>query len=168
MEFKEVVSKRQSVRDKPVPEEIIKRVLEAARLAPSARNEQQWKFIVIRDAIKRQQLMRAANNQAQVGQAPVIIAAIALENERLMQCGVLSYAVNLGIAIEHIALAATDEGLGTCWIGAFSQDMAREALGVPGKYKIVTIMPLGYPRQLREPAPRKSAEEITCYETFTE
>ena len=76
--------------------------------------------------------------------------------------------VDLAIAIEHIALAAADEGLGSCWIGAFSQDEVRKILGVPDEYKVVTAMPVGYPKGEQSRRPRKPLEEIVCYETFKE
>jgi nitroreductase len=171
MEFKDVIRKRHSVREytnQPVPDDKLNRVLEAARLAPSAANRQQWKFVVVRDAAKRQALAVAANNQAFVAQAPLIIVAVALEPDRVMSCGVPAYAVDLAIAIEHIALAAADEGLGTCWIGAFSQEPARKAIEVPDKYKVVTVMLLGFPAKEPEARPRKSFNEIICYDTFKE
>jgi nitroreductase len=171
MEFRDTVSKRRSIRaykDTPVPEDILGRVLEAIRLAPSGRNEQAWKFVVVKDGAKRQQLMQAANNQRHVGQAPVIIAAVALDPIRMMMCEVPAYAVNLAIAMEHAALAAADAGLGTCWIGAFSQDKAREILGIPDKYTIVALMPLGYPAEEPAARARKSLQELICYDTFKE
>ena len=171
MEFKDVVVKRQSVReytDQPVPDDRLRRVLEAARLAPSGGNRQAWKFVVVKDPGTRQKLSQACNNQAFVGQAPVVIAAVATNPERVMMCGVPSYAIDMGIAMEHVALAAADEGLGTCWIGAFSQEQVRKILGVPDKYTVAAVMPLGYPTQLRDARPRKPFEEVFCFEKFTE
>jgi len=124
MDVYEAIKTRRSVRayqEKDIPEDVLKRILEAARLAPSAGNRQQWKFIVVRDPELRKKLVPAANNQQFVGQAPVIIVAVALEPDRVMSCEVPAYAVDLAIAVDHITLAATAEGLGTCWIGAFSQ-----------------------------------------------
>lgn len=171
MELKEVIKKRQSVRDyedKPVPEEKLLRVLEAARLAPSASNRQRWKFIVVREGKRRAELARAAGGQAHLAKAPVIIAAVATMPEYVMRCGVPAYAVDLAIAVDHMTLAAVDEGLGTCWIGAFSQEEARDILNVPEHYRIVTLLPLGFPRQPGRPKVRKSLDEIVCYETFEE
>ncbi len=171
MEFKEILSQRQSIRefkDQPVPQDKLNFILEAARLAQSGGNRQQWKFIVVKDAQKRQQLMQAAGNQPHVGQAPVIIAAVALDPVRIMMCEVPSYAIDLGIAVENMALAATDQGLGSCWIGHFSQEQARRVLGVPDKYKVAALLPIGYPQQLAGPRPRKSMAEIVCYESFKE
>lgn len=171
MEVAEAIRKRQSIRayeEKPVPEEKLNRVLEAARLAPSASNRQSWKFIVVKDAQRRQELGIAANGQSFVGEAPVIIAAVATEPKSIMTCEVPRYAVDLAIAIEHMTLAAVEEGLGTCWIGAFSQGRVKAILGVPEKYQVVTVLPLGFPRQEGRAKVRKPLNEIVCYETFTE
>jgi nitroreductase len=161
MELMEAIAKRESVRsyeDRPVPEEKLLKVLEAARLAPSASNRQRYKFIVVRDAERRRH----------VAQAPVVIAAVSTMPEYVMRCEVPAYAVDLAIAVDHMTLAAVDEGLGTCWIGAFSQKEARAVLGVPDDCKIVTLLPLGFPRQGRREKIRKSLDEIVCYETFEE
>jgi nitroreductase len=171
MEFQDIIQNRRSVRefrDEAVPDEKLSRVLEAARLAPSAGNRQPWKFVVIKDANKRKALTQSANNQAFVGQAPIIIVAVALMPMKIMTCGVPSYAVDLAIAIEHIVLAAVDEGLGTCWIGAFSQEDARNIVGIPDKYKVVTVMPIGYPVAETAARSRKPIEEVVCYERFKE
>lgn len=171
MELMDVISHRESVRsyeDRPVPEDKLLKVLEAARLAPSASNRQRCKFIVVRDAERRQQLSRATGGQVHVAQAPVVIAAVSTMPEYMMRCEVPAYPVDLAIAVDHMTLAATDEGLGTCWIGAFSQEEARAVLGVPDNCKIVTLLPLGFPRQDRREKIRKSLDEIVCYETFKE
>ena len=102
MEFKDIIRKRRSVRaftDEPVSDEKLHRVLETARLAPSASNLQAWKFVVVTDAGERKALAQAANNQAFVGQAPVIVVAVALMPERMMACVVPSHAVDLSIAM---------------------------------------------------------------------
>lgn len=169
LELKEVIEQRKSIRsyeDKPVPDNKLLKVLEAARLAPSASNRQAWKFIVIKDAKTRQELGRAADGQVQVAGAPVIIAAVATNPESIMTCGVPTYAVDLAIAIDHMTLAAVDEGLGTCWIGRFSQEEARNILEVPDDCHIVTILPLGFPKEPGRQKVRKSIEEIVCYEKF--
>jgi nitroreductase len=169
MELKEAIRKRQSIRDyedKEVPDDKLTSVLEAARLAPSASNRQPWKFIVVREHDRRLELARAANGQSFVGQAPVIIVAVATNVEHVMPCGVPSHPVDLAIAVDHMTLAAADEGLGTCWIGAFSQQRVKEVLGIPEKYRVVTLLPLGFPRREREFKSRKALEEIVCYETL--
>jgi nitroreductase len=169
MDLKEVIEKRKSIRHyegKPIPEDKLMKVLEAARLAPSAHNGQSWKFIVVKDANTRQKLCRAAEGQSQVGEAPVIIAAVATSPRDVMKCGVPTYAVDLAIAIDHMTLSAADEGLGSCWIGRFSQEEAKAALGVPDDCQLVTILPLGFPAETGRQKTRKSLEEIVCYEKF--
>ncbi len=170
MELREAIEKRKSIRDyedTPVPEDKLLRVLEAARLAPSGGNRQQWKFVVVRDADRRKELSRAANGQAQVARAPVVIAGVATAPENMMMCGVPGYPVDLAIAIDHMTLAAADEGLGTCWIGAFSQEETRNLLGIPQSCLIVNLLTLGFPKDPGRPKTRKPLDEIVCYETFT-
>jgi len=166
----EAIRARHSVREyrgTPVPEESLRRVLEAARLAPSSSNRQMWRFIVVKDEERRNDLARAANNQMWIAGAPVTIATIATETRSVMTCEVPRYAIDCAIAIDHMTLAAVAEGLGTCWIGAFSQQKAREILGVPADAMVVTIMPLGYPtRDVAPPKTRKRFEEVVRRETY--
>ena len=171
MELKDAIRRRESVReylDKPVPEEKLKNVLEAARLAPSAKNSQPVKLVVVRDVKRRRELAQAAKGQTFVGEAPVVIAAVATNTTHVMSCGIPSHPVDLAIVVDHMTLAAVDEGLGTCWIGAFYQEKVKSILGIPDKYRIVALLPLGYPKRERGLKLRKSLEEIVCYETFEE
>ena len=171
MELKEVIEKRESVRaylDKPVPEEKLRNVLEAARLAPSANNIQPIKLVVVRDSNRRAELAKAADQQSFVGEAPVVIAAIATDTEHVMSCGIPSYPVDIAIAVDHMTLAAVDEGLGTCWIGAFSQEKVRQILHIPHKYSIVALLTLGFLGKENNVKHRKSLDEIVCYEHFKE
>jgi nitroreductase len=159
MDLYEAIQKRVSVRrwaDKSVEEEKVRRVMEAARLAPSAKNLQEWRFIVVTDPTLREKLGVAARNQEFVGQAPVVIAGVATDTKNVMACGQHSYPIDLAIAMEHIALAAAAEGLGTCWIGAFYEDQVKRALRIPpAGTRVVALMPLGYPAP-DLPAPKKS------------
>ena len=144
----EAIQKRYSVRsyaDRPVEPEKLERILEAARLAPSAGNRQEWRFVVVTEQQMRKQMMAAASNQAFVGEAPIVLAACAETDEHPMRCGQLCYPINVAIALEHIALQAVEEGLGTCWIGDFDEAAAKAALGVPPEVRVVQMMTLGYP-----------------------
>jgi nitroreductase len=168
MNVMEAIKKRCSVRsyqDREVEKAKLEIILEAARLAPSANNRQEWRFVVVQDRDTRQRLMKAAKNQAFVGQAPVVIACCAKTDNHLMTCGQLCYPIDLAIAIEHMALEATEEGLGTCWIGAFYEDQVKEILGIPKDIRVVDLLTLGYPDK---PCPshkdRLSLEEIVMYE----
>src|SRR4030042_3282028 len=166
MNVHEAIKKRWAVRNyrpNPVPEESLNKILEAARLAPSAHNKQGWKFIVVKDSSKRKKLSKASG-QDFLAKAPIIIAGVALDPDYIMDSEVPAYAVNLGIAMEHIALSAVEEGLGTCWIGRFSQKEAKEVLKIPEKYKIVALMPIGFPADKSTPKFRKDLKKIACYE----
>lgn len=169
MEVKEAIEKRNSIRryeDRPVPEDRLMRVLEAARLAPSGRNCQDWKFIVVRDDEKRQELGRLAGGQYHVHTAPVIIAAVATDPGERMPCGIPASPVNLAIAIDHMTLAAMEEGLGTCWIGAFAQEEVKKVLGVPEEMSIISMLTLGFPAETGRPKKRKKLEQIVCYDAY--
>jgi nitroreductase len=168
MEVFEAIKNRYSCRSykaEPVPEEKLKKILEAARLAPSAHNAQEWKFVVIKDTEKRKEVAKAAG-QNFIAEAPVIIVAVSLDPERIMSGGTPAYAVDLAIAMEHIALQAVEEGLATCWIGAFDQEEVKKILNIPDEYKVVVMMPLGYPADKSRPKSRKSLKEITSEDTF--
>ena len=170
MDVFEAIKTRRAVRSykpEPVPEEKLKKVLEAARLAPSAHNKQEWKLVVIKDSAKRRELAEAALNQDFVGEAPIVIVAVALEPEHILTSGVPAYAVDLAIAVDHMTLAAVEEGLGTCWIGAFSQEEVKQVLNIPNQYKVVALLPLGFPADKSGAKSRKNLEEIICYETFS-
>lgn len=169
MDFLELVKARYSVRsyqDRPVDEEVLARILEAVRLAPSGANRQPWRFVVVRNAETRKRLVDACNGQSFIGEAPIVIAGCGLMPERIMRCGIPGDPIDLAIALEHLALAATAEGLGTCWIGAFEQDKVREVLGIPQTARVVEVMTLGYPADSAAPKKRKSLDEIVCYENW--
>ncbi len=163
MELMEAIRKRLSIRDyedTPVPEDKLSRILEAARISPSARNSQDREFVVVRDPDQRRRLAQAAPHQRHVAQAPVLIAAVSTKPEYHMPNGVPAYAMDVGIALDHVTLIAVAEGLGTCWIGGFDQNIAREALGVPESHVIAAILTLGLPRTIPEAKPRRAFEDI--------
>lgn len=169
MEVFEAIKTRRSVRrykSEPVPEKPLNKILEAARLAPSAHNSQDYKFIVVKDSEKRKELAEAAAGQSFVGEAPVVIVAVSLDPEHIMSCGVPAYSVDLAIAVDHMTLAAAAENLGTCWVGAFSQERVKEILEIPDQYKVVVLLPLGFPADQPGSKMRKNIEEIICYEKF--
>lgn len=171
MEVTEAILKRRSIRrykNEPITENRLQKVLEAARLAPSASNQQHWKFVVVKDADKRKQLSIAANGQSHVANAPIVIAGVATVTDIVMMCGIPTYPIDLAIAIDHMTLAAVNAGLGSCWIGAFSQDQARKVLRVPDNNTIVGLLTLGVPDEEGRAKTRKSLNEIVCYDTFTE
>ena len=169
MDLFDAIRGRYSVRSyqaRPIEQDKLDRVLEAARLAPSGSNRQPWKFVVVRDAETRKKLVPACCDQQFVGQAAAVIAGVGLMPDRVMRCDVPGDPVDVAIALEHIALAAAAEGLGTCWIGAFHQDQVRQVLGIPQTAKVIELMTMGYPADKPAAKSRKPLTEIVCYDRF--
>jgi nitroreductase len=171
MDVYEAIKTRTSVRgyrSTPVEDDKLKRILDAARLAPSGKNGQPWSFIVIKDLETRKKLVGACKGQSYVGEAPVVVAVCGREELAYQKMGGYwnSLPVDIGISLEHLMLAAAAEGLGTCWIGAFIEGDVREILGVPAEVKIVALTPVGYPKGERVTMPRKPLEEITMRERW--
>jgi nitroreductase len=169
MEVSEAIRKRRSVRKyqtRNIENDKLDRVLEAGRLAPSARNLQEWRFVVVRDGARRKRLAEAAKGQTFVGEAPVVIAACATITDYVMTCGQLTYPIDLAIAVEHMVLAAAAEGLGTCWIGAFYEEEVKKVLNIPPEVRVVALLAIGYPDESPFPRPRKEMDEIVAFETW--
>ncbi len=171
MSVLEIIRSRRSVRrykGDPVPEETLSRVLEAARLAPSAKNLQPWKFVVVRDRATKAALAKAAFGQTFMSEADVIIAACGYPERAYPRQGSFmnSWPIDLAIAFEHLVLQAAEEGLGTCWIGAFQEAEAKAALGVPDEVRVMAMTPLGWPAETPPPRGRKAMENIVSYERY--
>jgi nitroreductase len=164
-----VITSRRSIRaysNTPIEEEKLELVLEAARLSPSARNRQEWKFIVVKNAATRRQLGAAAGDRQWVADAPAIIVACATEAEYVMSCGQLAGTVDTSIAFSFLILQAHELGLGTCWLGAFNEGDVKALLGIPPHVRVIAMTPLGYPAENPEVKPRKALEEIVAYERY--
>jgi len=171
MDVNDALKIRRSVRayeETPVPKEALERILEAGRIAPSAANRQPWHFIVVTGSEKRKVISKGPFAKF-VTESPVVIVG----------CGDAKasphwYMVDVSIALENMVLAATAEGLGTCWIGGFREDEIRRLLEIPEDFKIVALISVGYPREkpefgarlLRLLRPRKGLQEITSSEEF--
>ena len=148
MEFEQVIENRVSTRSflpKPIPDEDIEYILQSARKAPSWMNKQCWRFIVVQDLAVIQQLAKASVINRWIRDAPVIIIACADPNQSGFNNDIPYYIADVSIALEHIVLAATDRGLGTCWIGSFNEKKIKEILEIPPRIKIVALTPVGYP-----------------------
>jgi nitroreductase len=164
MNVEEAIRRRQSIRsylDKPVEKDKITLLLEAARLAPSAANRQEGRFVVVTDPDIRRKLAKAAANQSFVAEAGCVIAACADTDNHEMRCGQLSYPIDLAIQIDHMTLLAVELGLGTCWIGAFYEDQVKQILGIPENIRVVELLTVGYPADtLLRPKARRSLDKI--------
>ncbi len=138
----DAVQARRSIRsyqDKPVPQEKLERILEAARLAPSARNVEPWHFIVITNSEKRKILSKGMYAKF-VAQAPLVI--VACGNKKTSADW---YAIDTALAVENMLLAAVAEGLGTCCVGSFNEKEVAELLKVPEDFEILLMVTVGYP-----------------------
>ncbi len=171
MEVKDAIERRRSVRsyeDRDVDRSTLEDIMDSVRLAPSASNRQDWKFVLVDEDSVKDQLYKAANEQSFVREAPVVIAGVATEPEEKMSCEVKAGTVDLTIALDHLTLRAAEEGLGTCWIGAFDQKKVKEILEIPEGHKVIALMPLGYPTYdlTAESKRRKKLEEIISYNEF--
>jgi nitroreductase len=160
----DAIRTRKSVRqylDTPIEAEKLTAVLDAGRLAPSASNRQEWRFIIVRDPATRKQLADVANRQTFIGEAPAVIVACAETDGHIMRCGQPCYPIDVAIALDHVTLAAVASGLGTCWIGAFDETSVKDILGIPDHIRVVALMPIGYPSD-----PSMKAKHRLSYNTI--
>lgn len=171
MSVLDIIRERKSVRkykEDSIPEEVLFRVLEAARLAPSGKNLQPWKFIIVKDRTLKEELAEASAGQFFIAKAPVIIVACGFPDYCYAHMGryMKSWSVDVTIAVEHLILVAQEEGLGTCWIGSFEEQDVKSILNVPENVKVLALTPLGYPDEEPRDRGRKTLEEIVSYDTF--
>ncbi|KXA90560.1 hypothetical protein AKJ57_04055 [candidate division MSBL1 archaeon SCGC-AAA259A05] len=170
MNVEEAIRKRRSVRSyksEDIPREKVEKLMESIRLAPSATNRQKWKFVIVEDNGKIEGLKDCTKHKF-MAQAPYIIAGVSTDPDYVMPNGKAAGPIDLSIAIDHLTLKATEEELGTCWIGGFDQDCAKQVLGVPDDLEIVALTPLGVPEKpLAEISKdRKKVDEIIAYNEF--
>lgn len=167
MHFLELAEKRYSVRAyKPnhVEDEKLQQVLEAARIAPTAANRQPFQLIVIHTAGREEELSRIYPRPWFV-QAPIVICVCGIPSESWVRRDGKNYCdIDVTIAMDHLTLCAADLGLGTCWVGGFSPDAAREILKLPLEAEPIAFTPLGYPDDQPKKKMRKSIDELVRYE----
>lgn len=163
MDIYEIMKKRRSVRSyksAPVEEEKLRRILEAAMSAPSAANRQPIHFVVIK-AEKIKQQLKKAYNEEWFYTAPIIICACSIPEKAWKRSDGKNYAdIDATIAMDHLILAATAEGLATCWVAAFKVPLVKSILNLPPGIEPVALTPVGYPLNIPEPTYRKPLEEI--------
>ncbi|MFW5741946.1 MAG: nitroreductase family protein [Spirochaetota bacterium] len=160
------IQRRASVRsytDEPVSEEALERILEAGRLAPSAKNRQSWRFVVVTDADTRTKIEDAAFGQEYVGKAPVVIALCTTNIEYRMPNGQLSYPIDLSIAASFMMLQATHEELGSCVVTTFREDDVKSVLTVPYSMRVVMLLTVGHASGDTERLQRLPTDRIVSY-----
>ena len=168
MDYNQLIAKRYSVRayrSEAVEDDKLAQVLEAARLAPTAANRQPFQLIVIHTAGRETELNRIYRRPWFV-QAPLIIAVCAISSQAWVREGDRFNArlIDAAIVADHLILAATSLGLGTCWIAAFNTAAAREVLSLPDEVEPVIFTPLGYPADLPGEKIRKPLSDLVRYE----
>ncbi len=161
MSLLDVIFSRRSIRrytSKPVPDKVLKSVLEAGRLAPSADNAQPWHFIAVTDPEIKRELSRGPWRSFIKDSAFTIVG-----------CGEKSdkwSTVDVAIALENMVLSAEAQGVGSCWIGAFEEKEVKELLGIPDNLKVVALVSFGYPAEKPGPGNKRSLESIVHYNRF--
>jgi nitroreductase len=174
MSFIDLVKLRKSVRvydsgAKNIAKDDLDKILDAGRLAPSAKNLQEWKYIVVKKKDLLEKLVPACKGQSFLADADSVIVGCSDKTDYVMTCGQPAYAVDLAISIEHMALMATELGIGSCWIGAFYEDKVKELLDIPENIRVVGLLVLGYPKrplsEISGPG-RKKLEEIVSYDLW--
>jgi nitroreductase len=178
--LEQIIQKRASLRhyaDRPVSDETLLSLLEAARLAPSAENAQPWRFIAVRDPGAREALARACltgifSRTRFAARAPLIVALCAERGTAVEIAKAIKdramYQLDCGIAGEHLVLRAAELGLGTCWIGWFDRRAARRPLGVPAHARVVCLIAVGYPAEesAERARPRKRLSDIAWLDSW--
>ena len=163
MNLREIFEKRKSIRKftgEPIKEDEIKLIMEAAQIAPSASNKQPYKFIVIKNDEFKKVLRKKAAAQRFIEKSAVIFVALGNKEEDYF------YKVDIGIAVQYMALQAAELGLGSCWIGLIKRDEVRELLKVPNDWEIVALLVVGVPDQEPITRPRKSLDELFVNDSF--
>jgi len=203
MNIYQTIQNRRSIRKfshKPIPAEVINRLLEGMRLAPSGKNAQPWKFIVVQDSTKRREIADVCVfytssgreiRQDWIAEAPAIIIICGdpknafvkiLEDNRVIvanwdfleekqksgpvqwESGIL---VDLTIPMDHLSLAALEEGLGGCWVAGLDEERLKKILDIPDDWRAPAVMPVGFPMENPEARRRKPVEEVVCFERFS-
>jgi nitroreductase len=158
---------------RPVPDDALRRVIDAARLASTGSDQQPWRFIVVHDEERKRKVAQAVPRGAFLNLAPVILVALGLEEAAPALVGgyMMSYPLEVAAAIQNLTLAAAAEQLGTCWCTDFKEGKLRELFQLPEGVRVVGVLPLGYPDPAsltNGPAPgRMGFSEIVAFENFS-
>jgi nitroreductase len=155
MEFTDVITKRRAIRNfkqDVIPEEKLQKLYKALQAAPTGNNRQPFKFFFIKDVALRQKIVTQACHQDFLSQPPVLMVACCEKGDSF----------NVAIAVDHMILAATNEGLGTCWVGWFEKEPVARLLNIPAGMDIPILVPIGYANENPAAKPRKPISEIVA------
>ncbi len=164
MDTFECIRKRRDIRSyikKDVPDDTIKKIIEAGRLAPSAMNSQPWHFIVIKNKGTLKELGQFCSSGRFIVDASFAVAVVTDPENKWHE-------IDGARAVQNMALAGWNEGVGCCWIGAIDREKVKEKLNIPKNLHVLTILPFGYPEEftVRRKKVRKSPEEVFHWERF--
>ena len=176
----ETICNRRSIRryqEKDIPDEVLHKVLEAARWAPSWANTQAWEFVVVKDRSIKEKIQATVNNRnpsyLALVNAPILLVVCGqlkksgYYNEQYpTKFGSEWFMYDLGLATQNLCLAAHDSGLGTVIVGLFDHDRVGEVINLPGNHEVLVLIPLGYPDQDPKPPKRRERDEFIHYDTF--
>jgi nitroreductase len=164
--LREIAERKSTVsfHDKELEQAVIERVLEAGRRAPSAKNRQPWRFIIVRSQQIRSRIYGAAYQQDHVGQAPVIIALCTTNVDYRMPNGHHSYLMDIAMAASFMMIQAEAEGIGSCALGTYDEQLVKEILTVPYSMRVPLLLLLGHAEQRPEFSERKSLDRIISYD----
>ncbi|MDH5200413.1 MAG: nitroreductase family protein [Candidatus Bathyarchaeota archaeon] len=173
MRIPDIIRERKSVRAftaQEVSDEEAETLVEAACLAPSAGNLQPWEFVVVRDPGVKNRLVDAAHGQSFISEAPVVFVVCAVPGRSASGYGSrgreLYCLQDTAAAVQNLLLTATANGLGSCWIGAFDEGRAADALGLPEGVRPVAIVPVGYPAESPRQRPRRPVKQVTHWDRW--
>jgi nitroreductase len=175
----ETILTRRSIRryqEKEIPEDILNKILEAARWAPSWANTQPWEIVVVKDQSIKEQIQATVSSRNPSSLAIVNAPVLLVVCGQLKKSGWYSdqyptkfgdwFMYDLGLATENLCLAAHDSGLGTVIVGLFDHDRVGEAVKLPADHEVLVLIPLGYPDQNPKPPKRREKDEFVHYDTF--
>lgn len=163
MDVRECLKTRRSIRayqDKPVPKEIIEDIIDCARMSPSAVNIQPWEFVVVTDPETRRKIADLTDHGKFIANAPVCVAVFCKDTKYYLEDG--------SAATMAILLAAWSHGLGTCWVAGDKKHYAesiRQLLGLPEGYKLISLIPMGYPAE-QPTKEKRPLKEVLHWERF--
>ncbi|HDQ15020.1 MAG TPA: nitroreductase [Sediminispirochaeta sp.] len=147
-----------------VPDDSLERLISAARRAPSAKNRQPWRMIVVRDPAVREKIYEASYRQEHVGQAPVIIAACTTNVDYRMPNGQLAYPIDIGIALSFLMVQSRAEGLGAHMITTFDEREVKDLLSVPYQMRVVALLLVGFPASVPMQSERRPLNQLVSYD----
>jgi len=174
MQFYEVIQNRTSIhqfKNTPVDKQKLSRMIKAAMMAPSWKNNTSYKFIIVDDSSQKNQLAQTVMNSTDkaadsIREAPVTAVIVANPNESGVVAGREYYLVDSAVAMEHLILAATSEGYGTCWIGAVDENKVREVLSIPENYRVIAMTPIGEINENKQHYPAKDFSNYVFLNTW--